>query len=312
MANRYQGLFTQRLLSLPILQSIDDLAIRTRLPVSLISKYLRNNTRYYKHLVLKKKTGGFRPIDNPNVELKALQRWILKNLLINLSPSIYAKGFIKGISITENAAPHSGNQYILSIDLKDFFSTVKASHVFTVFKAVGYSKKISYALTSICTLNGVLPQGAPTSPALSNLVCLRLDQRIGKYCDNKALTYTRYADDITISGNKLAVIRKAWRIVRLIIESEGYFINKNKEILSGPQSQRKVTGLIVTPKVGLGREKYNHYRKEIFILVKKDDEYSTYKIQGILSFIKSVDIERYKKIKEYYESIIKKPTEKSE
>lgn len=91
-------------------------------------------------------------------------------------------------------------------------------------------KKISYALTSLCTVNGALPQGAPTSPTLSNLVCLRLDQRIGKYCENKALTYTRYADDITISGNKLTVIRKAWGIIKLIIKDEGYTINKKKGI----------------------------------------------------------------------------------
>ncbi|MEL5445070.1 retron St85 family RNA-directed DNA polymerase [Serratia ureilytica] len=303
MASRYQGLFTQRLLSLPILQSVNDLAIRTRLPVNLVSKYLRDNHRYYTRLPLKKKTGGFRPIDSPNTELKALQRWVLRNLLANLSPSIYAKGFIKKSSITDNAAPHAGNQYILSIDLKDFFTTVKASYVFTVFKSVGYSKKISYALTSLCTVDGALPQGAPTSPTLSNLVCLRLDQRIGKYCENKALTYTRYADDITISGNKLTVIRKAWGIIKLIIKDEGYTINKKKELLSGPQSQRKVTGLIVTPRIGIGRDKYNYYRGEIFKLVKKGDTYSIDRLNGILSFIKNVDKDKYNKLNEYYKKI---------
>lgn len=80
--------------------------------------------------------------------------------------------------------------------------------MFTLFSEPLVTPKIAFHLTSICTLNGYLPQGAPSSPCLSNLVSLRMDQRIGKYCDRHALTYTRYADDISISGNKLSVIKK--------------------------------------------------------------------------------------------------------
>lgn len=299
MPSQYQGLYTQRLLSLPILQTLDDLAIKTRLPKTLLVKYIHNNDRYYNSSFIKKKTKDLRPISNPNRELKAIQRWILRNIISSLTPSPYANGFIPNKSIIDNAQPHRGNQYILSIDLKNFFTTVKASYVFTVFKSVGYSSKMAYYLTSICTLNGVLPQGAPTSPMLSNLVCLRMDERIGKYCENKALTYTRYADDITISGNKLAVIKKAWIIIRKIISEENFTVNKKKEMLSGPQSQRKVTGVIVTPEIGIGREKYNYFRKRIFILVKKNEENMNNVILGILAYVKSLDQDKYKKLNEY-------------
>lgn len=303
MPNQYQGLYTQRLLSLPILQTLDDLVTKTRLPKALLVKYIHDNERYYNSSYIKKKSKDLRHISNPNRELKAIQRWILRNILSSLSASPYANGFIPKKSITDNAQPHRGNQYILTIDLKNFFTTVKASYVFTIFKSVGYASKMAYYLTSICTLNGVLPQGAPTSPMLSNLVSLRMDERIGKYCENKALTYTRYADDITISGNKLSVIKKAWMIVKKIISEEKFTINKKKEMLSGPQSQRKVTGLIVTPEIGIGRGKYNFYRKKIFILVKKKDENISNVVGGILSYVQSVDPEKYKKLSEYYAKI---------
>ncbi|MBN3069911.1 RNA-directed DNA polymerase [Pectobacterium brasiliense] len=306
MPNQYQGLYTQRLLSLPILQTLDDLATKTRLPKTLLVKYIHDNERYYNSSYIKKKSKDLRTISNPNRELKAIQRWILRNVLSSLSPSPYANGFIPKKSIIDNARPHRGNQYILSIDLKNFFTTVKASYVFTVFKSVGYASKMAYYLTSICTLNGVLPQGAPTSPMLSNLVCLRMDERIGKYCENKALTYSRYADDITISGNKLAVIKKAWIIIRKIISEENFTVNKKKEMLSGPQSQRKVTGVIVTPEIGIGREKYNYFRKRIFILVKKNGDNMSNVVNGILAHVKSIDLGKYKKLNDYYEQLINK------
>ncbi|CQH31748.1 TPA: retron St85 family RNA-directed DNA polymerase [Yersinia enterocolitica] len=298
-----QGIYTQRLLSLPSLNDLNDLSIHTRLSHDLISKYVSNNKRYYHHFNMTKRSGGVRPIENPDEELKAIQRWILRNILDKLFPSIYAKGFVKKMSILNNAKPHLDHQYILNIDLKDFFSHVKASHVFTVFNALGYSKMMSYYLTSICTLNGYLPQGAPTSPSLSNFVCLRLDHRIGKYCENKALSYTRYADDICISGNKLTVIKDAWHMLRVIIESEGFIINSKKEKLSGPKSRREVTGLIVNPSLGIGRSKYNYYRKKIFILLMANDPKREQIISGILSYVKSVDAKRHIYLCKYYDSI---------
>lgn len=186
---------------------------------------------------------------------------------------------------------------------QDFFPSIKASYVYSVFRAAGYSKQIAYSLTSICTLNGYLPQGAPTSPCLSNLVCLRLDQRIGKYCDRHALTFTRYADDISISGNKLSIVKKAWVVIKLILSEEGYVINKNKEMLSGPRSKREITGLVVTPKLGIGQRKYNMYRNKIFHLCHKNDNESILIIQGILAYIKGVDQDRYSKLKKYYDAL---------
>ncbi|HGK5230480.1 TPA: reverse transcriptase domain-containing protein, partial [Salmonella enterica subsp. enterica serovar Brandenburg] len=227
--NAHQGKYTQQLLSLPILENVDDLSHALRLPKEVILKFSFNNDKYYHRVEMKKKTGGIRHIESPLRELKAIQRWVLRTILDKLSPSVYAKGFVRGKSILDNAKPHEGNQYVLNLDLQDFFTNVKASHVYTLFKNIGYNNNIAFILTSFCTKGGYLPQGAPTSPALSNLVCLRLDHRISTYCKKRALTYTRYADDLCISGNKILILQKASYLIKDIICNEGFIINSKKE-----------------------------------------------------------------------------------
>ncbi|EHA9820815.1 retron St85 family RNA-directed DNA polymerase, partial [Salmonella enterica subsp. enterica serovar Brandenburg] len=233
---------------------MDDLSHALRLPKEVILKFSFNNDKYYHRVEMKKKTGGIRHIESPLRELKAIQRWVLRTILDKLSPSVYAKGFVRGKSILDNAKPHEGNQYVLNLDLQDFFTNVKASHVYTLFKNIGYNNNIAFILTSFCTKGGYLPQGAPTSPALSNLVCLRLDHRISTYCKKRALTYTRYADDLCISGNKILILQKASYLIKDIICNEGFIINSKKEKFLGPKVRREVTGLTVTPKITISKK----------------------------------------------------------
>ncbi|ECO8361684.1 RNA-directed DNA polymerase, partial [Salmonella enterica] len=96
---------------------------------------------------------------------------------------------------------------------------------------------------------------------------------------------------------------KAWVVIKLILSEEGYVINKNKEMLSGPRSKREITGLVVTPKLGIGQRKYNMYRNKIFHLCHKNDNESILIIQGILAYIKGVDQDRYSKLKKYYDAL---------
>ncbi|EEF8041215.1 RNA-directed DNA polymerase, partial [Salmonella enterica] len=116
---------------------MDDLSHALRLPKEVILKFSFNNDKYYHRVEMKKKTGGIRHIESPLRELKAIQRWVLRTILDKLSPSVYAKGFVRGKSILDNAKPHEGNQYVLNLDLQDFFTNVKASHVYTLFKNIG-------------------------------------------------------------------------------------------------------------------------------------------------------------------------------
>lgn len=302
--NTHQGKYTQQLLSLPILENVDDLSQSLRLPKEVISKFSFNNDRYYHRIEMEKKSGGIRHIESPLKELKAIQRWVLRYILDKLSPSTYAKGFVRKKSILDNAKPHEGNQYVLNLDLKDFFTTVQASHVYTLFKNIGYNNNIAFILTSFCTKSGYLPQGAPTSPALSNLVCLRLDHRISTYCKKRALTYTRYADDLCISGNKILILQKASYLIKDIICDEGFTINAKKEKFLGPKVRREVTGLTVTPKITISKKNYCLYRKRIYDLVRTETPNKHEIIKGILSFVRSIDKDKGKKLSLFYQNQI--------
>ncbi|EMC2815624.1 TPA: retron St85 family RNA-directed DNA polymerase [Klebsiella aerogenes] len=302
--NTHQGKYTQQLLSLPILENVDDLSQSLRLPKEVISKFSFNNDRYYHRIEMEKKSGGIRHIESPLKELKAIQRWVLRYILDKLSPSSFAKGFVRKKSILDNAKPHEGNQYVLNLDLKDFFTTVQASHVYTLFKNIGYNNNIAFILTSFCTKSGYLPQGAPTSPALSNLVCLRLDHRISTYCKKRALTYTRYADDLCISGNKILILQKASYLIKDIICDEGFTINSKKEKFLGPKVRREVTGLTVTPKITISKKNYCLYRKRIYDLVRTETPNKHEIIKGILSFVRSIDKDKGKKLSLFYQNQI--------
>lgn len=299
--NAHQGKYTQQLLSLPILENVDDLSHALRLPKEVISKFSFNNDKYYHRIEMEKKSGGIRHIESPLKELKAIQRWVLRYILDKLSPSVYAKGFVRKKSIIDNAKPHEGNQYILNLDLQDFFTNVKASHVYTLFKNIGYNNNIAFILTSFCTKGGYLPQGAPTSPALSNLVCLRLDHRISTYCKKRALTYTRYADDLCVSGNKILILQKASYLIKDIICDEGFIINSKKEKFLGPKVRREVTGLTVTPRITISKKDYCIYRKRIYDLVRNEIPNKNEIIAGVLSFVRSIDKDKGRKLSEFYQ-----------
>lgn len=303
-----QGKYTQHFLGLPIINDIDDMSRMIRFPRETLMRYSHKNDKYYHRIDMNKKTGGVRHIESPIRELKAIQRWVLRNILDKLSPSIYSTGFVRGTSILSNAKAHEGNQYILNLDLKNFFTNVKAGSVYTVFRNIGYSKEVSFFLTSFCTKGGYLPQGAPTSPSLSNLVCLKLDYRIAMYCKKRALTYTRYADDICISGNKHLTIRKVYLFIKGIIQSEGFEINHEKKRLLGPRVRREVTGLTVTPKVTIGKSDYCKYRKRVHDLAKLPEDrerefYPTHIAQGIISFVRFIDEKKGERLSKYYDKI---------
>lgn len=154
---------------------------------------------YVTYFIPKRKF-GYRRIDTPLRSLMEIQLWILERILNQCPPHNAATAFTKKRSIKTNALPHIKQERIISLDVRDFFSSIRDSHVMKVFSGMGYSKSVSAMLTSLTTLNQSLPQGAPTSPAISNLVMVGIDQALFRYALKSNLSYTRYADDITFSG----------------------------------------------------------------------------------------------------------------
>jgi hypothetical protein len=202
-----------------------------------------------------KKHGGYRDINAPNDKLKKLQTRIYWCILKHLKPHSSCCGFMPGKSIVDAARPHVSKAVVLNLDLKDFFPSTKESRVHSYFRHIGWGRTAAKVLSRICCDQGALPIGAPTSPALSNLVNFKLDSRLSGLAKRYHADYTRYADDITFSFTKFENRHK--RIIKYIqgiLNSEGYQIQYKKKIRIQRAHQRQtVVGLVVNKKVNLPR-----------------------------------------------------------
>jgi RNA-directed DNA polymerase len=211
--------------NLPIIYDWEHFSLLVGYDSKYISGAFYKTTAFYRHYTIAKRSGGLREISEPLPSLKEIQRWILDNILYKCSVSNFAKGFVPERSIRENARFHRNQPKVLSLDLEDFFPSIKGGRVYNFFKRLGYQPKVAHLLTKLCTLNGSLPQGAPTSPALSNIISLRLDKRLSGFALKEKIRYTRYADDITFSGDFDE--GQLIKFTRKVLAAEGY-INAKK------------------------------------------------------------------------------------
>lgn len=296
-----------RLLGLPVFLNTADLAQKTHLDRKrLNSLVMRNNQFYKKHYILKK-SGGLREINQPNLNQKAIQAWILRNILDKLTISEHATAFIKNKGLIQNIVPHLNNRYFLCLDIKDFFDSIKFKTVYNIFFTIGYSTRVSWALSKLCTYDSKLPQGGITSPALSNIAAFPLDRRISGYLSRKNVAYTRYADDLTFSASNPKILRQIYPALLEIVKTSGFEVNAQKTRFSGHYNKTVVTGLIKdcsTPKFGIGSKRKRVLRSMIHkhfsngFYNKKQEKV----ILGWLSFYKSIDQVGYQNMMEYYNS----------
>lgn len=250
-----------------------------------------SRVRHYRQFVVTKKTGGYRRISTPMPRLKRIQYWILDNILNNVELHPAAHGFVAKRSIITNAKPHVGSEIVINLDLSDFFPTITYARVKGLFRSLGYSRQIATVLALICSEYDFdevnlhdesyfvsqgerkLPQGAPTSPAISNLICRSLDRRLSGLASCLGYVYTRYADDLTFSTKTKpapAVQKLLWRC-RRIIEDEGFKVHPGKTCVMRKHQQQSVTGLIVNDKLSISRKLRKKFRALIHQLEKNRD-----------------------------------------
>lgn len=233
----------------------------------------------YKTFEIAKKSGGKRVINAPVYGCKTILRSL--NLILNCiyEPSEKATGFVPGKSIVDNAKLHTNKNYVYNIDLKDFFHSfdrnrVKIGFMYKPFNLNGEKEKIAFLLASLCThpfeIEGeervVLPQGSPTSPTITNILCSKLDRRLGGLAKRFGLEYSRYADDITFSSlhNVFKDADFQSELMRIIEEDQDLKLNEKKSRLQKRGYKQEVTGLIVNNQVNVARRYVKQIRMWLY------------------------------------------------
>lgn len=184
-----------------------------------------------------------REITAPSRGIKQRQQWILEEILEKQDISNNCHGFVKNRSILTNARMHMGHKNILNLDIQDFFPSVTQDMVKSLFQQTGYGESAAEALAKICCYEGKLPQGAPTSPYISNLILKNMDQELENFCQKKDITYTRYADDMSFSSNQ--EIYGHLKDIRAVIQRYSFQINEKKTCYYQDPHRKIVTGLVV-------------------------------------------------------------------
>ena len=233
--------------------------------------YAKDVEAHYTEYNISKKYKGERVISAPNEKLKQIQKNIAEILLNIYSPKHCVNSFVKGKNVATNAKPHLQARHVLRLDLENFFPSIHFGRVRNLFEAVfEFPRDVSTLLARICCYKGSLPQGAPTSPIISNMICLRLDAQLTRLANSCHCKYTRYADDITFSTKKESFNEKILQShnplvisnkIIDIIECNNYFkINKNKTHLCSNNDSKFITGVKVNKILNNSRSKYREIR----------------------------------------------------
>ncbi|MBN1565716.1 MAG: TIR domain-containing protein [Anaerolineae bacterium] len=279
------------------LQTSEDIAELLEIPYDYLIYYLYRVPfeHQYTTFFIPKKSGGTRKITAPISPLKIIQRKLNQVLQAVYIPKPSVHGFVPGRSIVTNAEAHmykriqkkksqkveKPRNYILNIDLEDFFPSINFGRVRGMFMAVPYKcpERVATVLAQICCAYNELPQGAPTSPIVSNMLCSKLDSQLQRLAQKYRCHYTRYADDITFSTSLLSFPRalatteyssqSGYQVVvgpelNVIVEENGFRINRQKVRLQTPDRRQEITGLTVNEFPNVRRQYINQIRAMLY------------------------------------------------
>ncbi|MCH9806094.1 MAG: reverse transcriptase family protein [Alphaproteobacteria bacterium] len=287
---------------------------------------------HYTYTFVPKPAGPPRLIEAPKPRTKSIQRRILSDILSRVPVHDCAHGFVTGRSCLSGAQVHAGEALVLTADLQDFFLNTPINRVHGLFRSLGYPLAVARLLTALCSSavpayvfkalcggeryswqqrnafqSPHLAQGAPTSPALSNLVAYRLDVRLAGLARSYGARYTRYADDLAFSGD--ASFAGRWgsllSVARNVISQEGYSINPRKTRVMADTGRQEVTGVIINQHLNIAREDYDKLKAILFNCVKHGpesqnrDEHSDFRahLDGRITWVENVNWSRGQKLR---------------
>lgn len=259
---------------LPFIYDTYQLSEFIDIPRSKMFSMIKTDCRdEYRTINIKKKNGQSRTLNVPSYILKYVQKRILLEIATKLPVSKYATAYKTGAKLEYNALPHTNKKYILKMDITNFFGSICFEQIYSAaFNTRYFPKHIGVMLTTLCCYNDVLPQGAPTSPALSNLVLKNFDENIGKWCEKRGISYTRYCDDMTFSSNKN--LYNVYAKVKDMLQNIGFEINERKTRFITKNARQTVTGLTVNEKVSISKDYKRDLRKELYYIFKFGPENS--------------------------------------
>ena len=305
----------ERINNFKYIKSKEDLLYILNVSLPKYNYLIYQKRNLYTSFYINKKQGGKRKILAPCFDLCKIQKDL--NIIINNNYTFNEEvvhGFLKGKSIKSNAIIHKDSNYILNIDLKNFFDTIHFGRVRGMFmnSPFSFSNYIATNLAKVVCYEKKLPQGAPTSPTISNIICYRMDRELKHICKKYNCEYTRYADDITISTKMLYFPKGIAKFIdnKVIIseyilntiKKEGFMINYEKINFSPLNERQEVTGLIVNKKVNIKKV----YLKELRALLNNTSKYGFY-IEGAKFFDKGskLDFNNREMIEKKFISVLK-------
>lgn len=228
----------------------------------MISNHIYDNYRIIK---LKKRNGKVRVITAPKYHLKRIQRILLEHVLMGRTISSYAMAYRKGYSLKDNAKIHVGKHILLKLDIKDFFDNISFMDVYrTCFS--DFPKSIGMLFTYLVCYDEHLPQGAVTSPMISNLILKDFDEEVGHFCELRNISYTRYSDDLTFSGD--FKVREVISFVSKLLKKQGLELNYQKIHVVRHHQRQLVTGVLVNNKVSIPNFYKKNIRQEMYYIRK--------------------------------------------
>lgn len=279
---------------------LEEMSAGLMLPRPLISGVVRKASYAYKSYYIPKRSGGQRTIHHPSKELKALQRWLLHNVIAKWPVHDAAYAYREGVSIRDHAEQHVRNSFVLRMDLKNFFPSLDAEDIQAwlgdeeSIPGQDWSPDDIFYFTEIVCRFGRLTIGAPTSPALSNSMCFDLDARLSLLAAETGTRYTRYADDLFFSTSERDILGGVPNAVKEVLTAstypKGLAVRDDKTRHASKKGRRQVTGLVLGSdgKVHAGRARKRFVRRQMFRFAElADDERE--QLAGHIAFIMSID-----------------------
>lgn len=311
-------------LGLPRWETESDLASALGLTLPQLHHFAihryRDRVSHYVTFRVAKRSGGERLIMAPKKKLKEIQRKVLRKVLDQLPTPSHAHGFVKGRSVRSGADKHAGKKVVVKLDLADFFGTVTFPRVRGFFIGLGYGYPVATSLAVLTTACERQPvkvedvlyqvpvgerhciQGAPTSPALCNQIARKMDNRLNGLAQKIGFEYTRYADDLTFSGDDASKVKHLLSLARKIIEDEGFKIRPDKTRIMRAGGRQQVTGVTVNKVVGLSRKERRKLRALLHRLQNeaKPDPGELARARGKLAYLAMLNLDQAQALRERY------------